>query len=67
MGTFIQFARSVMDYALVRRTTLGNLKVTGQLDGKNITTLPMILRLQNIYIQHIHDWKILVNASKDTR
>ena len=40
--------RSIMDYALVRRTVAKNQSIIWQLDGENITILPMILSLQNI-------------------
>ena len=39
-------ARSIMDYALVRRTILVNQNIIWQLDGENKTVLPIILSLQ---------------------
>ena len=37
-----------MDCALVRKTVLVNQNVIQQLDGENITNLPMILSLERI-------------------
>ena len=46
--TFIQPARFVMDYAVLRRNILVNHNAIWELYWENITILPMILNLQNI-------------------
>ena len=45
-------ARSIMDYALVRRTILVNQNIIWQLDGESKTVLPIILNLQTLKQGH---------------